>query len=205
MKSLMSYWYHFAIMFEALFILTTIDTGTRVSRFLVQEFGGRVWKPFERPDWLPGALISTALVVVGWGYFIWTGSISTIWPMFGTANQLLAGVALAVATTAIINAGKQRYVWVTFIPMLFVVTTTLVACWENIFDNFLPLTAVPATAMQGTIDIVLTAAIMLCAVIIVVEAARRWYAVLVRKQYSVGGVPVAAENASFTPPEYGCC
>jgi carbon starvation protein len=205
MKSLMSYWYHFAIMFEALFILTTIDTGTRVSRFLVQEFGGRVWKPFERPDWLPGALISTALVVVGWGYFIWTGSISTIWPMFGTANQLLAGVALAVATTAIINAGKQRYVWVTFIPMLFVVTTTLVACWENIFDNFMPLTAVPATAMQGTIDIVLTAAIMLCAVIIVVEAARRWYAVLVRKQYSVGGVPVAAENASFTPPEYGCC
>ena len=97
MAGLMSYWYHFAIMFEALFILTTIDTGTRVARFLVQEFGGRAWKRFEITNWLPGTLISTGLVVMAWAYFIWTGSISTIWPMFGTANQLLAGVALAVA------------------------------------------------------------------------------------------------------------
>jgi carbon starvation protein len=125
MSGLMSYWYHFAIMFEALFILTTIDTGTRVARFLVQEFGGRVWKPFDRTDWLPGSLISTGLVVFGWAYFIWTGNISTIWPMFGTANQLLAAVALAVATSAIINAGKVRYAWVTLLPMLFVATTTL--------------------------------------------------------------------------------
>ncbi len=205
MKGLMSYWYHFAIMFEALFILTTIDTGTRVSRFLVQEFGGRVWKPFERPDWLPGTLLSTGLVVVAWGYFIWTGSISTIWPMFGTANQLLAGVALAVATSAIINAGKVRYAWVTLLPMLFVVTTTLVACWENIFDNFLPLTAVPETATQGTIDIVLTAIIMISAVVIVCEAFRRWYAVLVKKEFCVNGVTVQGKEGSFTPPEYGCC
>ncbi len=205
MKGLMSYWYHFAIMFEALFILTTIDTGTRVSRFLVQEFGGRVWKPFERTDWWPGALLSTAVVVFAWGYFIWTGSISTIWPMFGTANQLLAGVALAVATSAIINAGKVRYAWVTLVPMLFVSTTTLVACWENIFDNYLPLTADPGTSMQGTIDILLTAIIMICAVIILFEAFRRWYRVLVRKQFCVNGEIVCASETKFTPPEYGCC
>ncbi|HEY6953395.1 MAG TPA: carbon starvation protein A, partial [Bacteroidota bacterium] len=97
MRHLMSYWYHFAIMFEALFILTTIDAGTRVGRFMVQEFVGKIWKPFERTNWIPGAVIATGLVVFAWGYFIWNGSISTIWPMFGTANQLLAGIALAVA------------------------------------------------------------------------------------------------------------
>ena len=116
-------------MFEALFILTTIDAGTRVARFLVQEYVGRLWKPFERTDWLPGALIATGAVVFLWAYFIWAGSISTVWPMFGTANQLLAGVALAVATSAIINAGKVRYAWVTLVPMLFVSTTTLIACY----------------------------------------------------------------------------
>ncbi len=205
MKGLLSYWYHFAIMFEALFILTTIDTGTRVSRFLVQEFAGRLWKPIEKADWIPGALISTALVVGGWSYFIWTGSISTIWPMFGTANQLLAGVALAVATSAIINSGKIKYVWVTLIPMLFVSITTLVACWENIFDNFLPLTSNPATAVQGYIDAVLTVIIMGCAVIILVEAFRRWYKVIVRGEYSIEGRAVYTTEKDFCPPEFGCC
>jgi carbon starvation protein len=205
MKGLLSYWYHFAIMFEALFILTTIDTGTRVSRFLVQEFGGRVWKKFEKTDWLPGTLISTGVVVLGWSYFIWTGSISTIWPMFGTANQLLAAVALAVATSAIINAGKVRYVWVTLLPMLFVSTTTLVACWENIFDNFIPLTTSSATSTQGTIDIILTTIIMICAVIILFEAFRRWYRVLVKGEYSVSGNLVYSNDSKFSPPEYGCC
>lgn len=205
MKGLMSYWYHFAIMFEALFILTTIDTGTRVARFLVQEFGGRMWKPFERTDWLPGTLLSTALVVVAWAYFIWNGSISTIWPMFGTANQLLAGVALAVATTAIINAGKQRYVWVTLLPMLFVSITTLMAGWLNITDNFWPLTNSPATATQGYVNSILTAIMMVCAVIIIVESFRRWYRVLVKKQYSVAGNLVPAKEGNITPPVYGCC
>ena len=125
MRGLMGFWYHFAIMFEALFILTTIDAGTRIARFLVQEFVGRVWKPFEETNWLPGAYLSTAVVVFAWAYFIWAGSIGTIWPMFGTANQLLAGVALAVATSAIINAGKVRYVWVTMIPMFFVSITKM--------------------------------------------------------------------------------
>ena len=185
MKSLMSFWYHFAIMFEALFILTTIDTGTRVGRFLVQEFIGKIWKPFERTDWLFGSLLSTFAVVISWSYFIYAGSISTIWPMFGTANQLLAGVALAVASSAIINAGKVKYVWVTLAPMLFVSTTTLIAGWENIFDNFLPLTHNPKTELQGYINSILTAIMMVCAVIILFEAFRRWYKVLVKKEFMI--------------------
>jgi carbon starvation protein len=205
MRSLMSYWYHFAIMFEALFILTTIDTGTRVARFLVQEFGGRLWKPFERTDWLPGTLLSTTAVVFTWGYFIWTGSISTIWPMFGTANQLLAAVALSVATSAIINAGKVRYVWVTVVPMLFVAVTTLTAGWLNIVNNFLPLTQNSQTALQGYINSILTAIIMICAVIVLVEAFRKWYKVLVKKEYCIAGEIVYSSDKNFTPPTYGCC
>ncbi len=203
MTSLMSYWYHYAIMFEALFILTTIDTGTRVARFLVQEFGGRMWKPFERTDWLPGTLISTALVVFGWSYFIWTGSISTIWPMFGTANQLLASVALAVATSAIINSGKKRFVWITLVPLAFVAVTTLTAGWLNITDNFMPMTMDPQTSVQGTINIIMTVIIMTCAIIVLVEAFRRWYRVLVKGQYVINGKIVQAKEG-FSPPEYGC-
>jgi len=103
----MSYWYHFAIMFEALFILTTIDAGTRIARFSSGVRGADL-QAFERTDWMPGAFLATFLVVSAWGYFIWTGNIGSIWPMFGTANQLLAGVALAIASAAIINAGKAR-------------------------------------------------------------------------------------------------
>lgn len=205
MAGLMSYWYHFAIMFEALFILTTIDAGTRVARFLVQEFVGRAWKKFDRTNWLPGSLISTGLVVFGWAYFIWTGNISTIWPMFGTANQLLAAVALAVSTTAIINAGKARYAWVTVVPMLFVATTTLAAGWLNIVDNFLPLTANPATATQAYVNSILTAIMMVCAIIVLVEAFRRWYRVLVKGEYSIAGQIVYATDAKFSPPDFGCC
>lgn len=202
---LISYWYHYAIMFEALFILTTIDTGTRVSRFLVQEFGGRIWKPFERTDWLPGALISSALVVFGWSYFIWTGSISTIWPMFGTANQLLASVALAVGTSAIINSGKKKYAWVTLIPLAFVATTTLTACWINITDNFIPLTRNDATLVQGWINISMTVVIMTCAIVVLFEAFRRWYRVLVKDEYEINGKIIHSKEGNFTPPDYGCC
>jgi len=205
MTNLMSFWYHFAIMFEALFILTTIDTGTRVGRFLVQEFVGKIWKRFERTDWLVGSLVSTFVVVVSWSYFIYAGSISTIWPMFGTANQLLAGVALAVATSAIINAGKVKYVWVTLVPMLFVSTTTLIAGWENIFDNFLPLAQNPKTQVQGYINTTLTAIMMVCAVIVLLEAFRRWYKVLVKKEFTIAGKIVYATDANFSPKEYGCC
>jgi carbon starvation protein len=125
--------------------------------------------------------------------------------MFGTANQLLAAVALAVATSAIINAGKVRYVWVTLLPMLFVATTTLTAGWLNVVDNFLPLTNNPATATQGYVNSILTIIMMVCAVIILVESFRRWYRVLVKKQFIIGGEPVLATQKNFSPPDYGCC
>ena len=205
LRGLMSFWYHFAIMFEALFILTTIDAGTRVSRFIVQEFVGRAWKPFERTDWIPGNIIATALVVFSWAYFIWTGNISTIWPMFGTANQLLAAVALAIATSAIINAGKERYAWVTLIPMLFVAVTTLTAGYLNITDNFWPMTYNPATVVQGYINSILTVIMMICAVVVLEEAGRRWYRVLVKGEYLIHGEVVSASDERFTPPTYGCC
>ncbi|HBB88197.1 MAG TPA: carbon starvation protein A [Blastocatellia bacterium] len=175
LRGLMKYWYHFAIMFEALFILTTIDTGTRVARFLVGEFGGRFYRKLEQPNWLPGSVITSALVVAAWGAFIWSGSISTIWPMFGIANQLLAAVALCVATTIIINSGKARYSWVTILPLSFVATTTLVAGWESITDIFWPLAQKPETSMQGYINTGLTAIIMAAAVIILVDSIRRWF------------------------------
>jgi carbon starvation protein len=175
LRGFMKYWYHFAIMFEALFILTTIDTGTRVARFLVGEFGGRFYRKLEEPNWLPGSIITSALVVAAWGAFIWSGSISTIWPMFGIANQLLAAVALCVATTIIINSGKAKYSWVTILPLSFVATTTLVAGWESITDIFWPLAQKPETSMQGYINTGLTAIIMGAAVIILVDSIRRWF------------------------------
>ena len=175
LRGLMKYWYHFAIMFEALFILTTIDTGTRVARFLVGEFGGRFYRKLEEPNWLPGSVVTSALVVTAWAAFIWSGSISTIWPMFGVANQLLAAVALCVATTIIINSGKAKYSWVTLVPLSFVATTTLVAGWESITNIFWPLSQRPETAMQGYINTFLTATIMIAAVIILADSIRRWF------------------------------
>ena len=180
MRGMMDYWYHFAIMFEALFILTTIDTGTRVGRFLVGEFLGRAYKPFERPDWVPGAVVSTALIVGAWGFFLWTGNINTLWPMFGIANQLLAAVALAVGTTIIINIGRAKYAWVTFLPLCFVATTTLTAGYLSVRDNFWPLTASPNVGlhMQGYVDSICTVIMMVCVVIVLMAAARRWMLVL---------------------------
>jgi len=177
LRGLMKYWYHFAIMFEALFILTTIDTGTRVARFLVGEFGGRFYRKLEEPNWLPGSVVTSALVVTAWAAFIWSGSISTIWPMFGIANQLLAAVALCVATTILINSGKAKYAWVTLIPLSFVATTTLVAGWESITDIFWPLSQKPETAWQGYINTCLTATIMVAAVIILADSIRRWFGI----------------------------
>jgi carbon starvation protein len=174
LAGLMKYWYHFAIMFEALFILTTIDTGTRVARFLVGEFMGRFYRRFEEPTWIPGASITTALVVAGWAAFIWSGSISTIWPMFGIANQLLAAVALCVATTVIINSGRARYAWTTIVPLTFVATTTMVAGWKSITDNFWPLSQRPETAAQGYINTALTAVLMAASVVILIDSVRRW-------------------------------
>ncbi|HKQ07127.1 MAG TPA: carbon starvation CstA family protein [Blastocatellia bacterium] len=174
MRGLMKYWYHFAIMFEALFILTTIDAGTRVARFCVGEFMGRLDKRLERPDWMPGAIFTSLLVVFGWTYFIRTGSVSTIWPMFGIANQLLAVIALCVGTTVIINMGRARYAWVTITPLVFVATTTLTAGWRSIFDNFWRETLKPETAFRGYLNTALTAIMMTCVVIVIIDSVMRW-------------------------------
>jgi carbon starvation protein len=203
LRGAMSYFYHFAIMFEALFILTTIDAGTRIARFCVQEFAGRVWKPMERTNWLPGAFAATFFVVFAWAFFIWTGNISNVWPMFGTANQLLAGVALAIVTVAIINAGKVRYVWVSLAPLAFVAVTTLYAGWLNIFENFLPSISAPGQRALGIVNVTLTVVIMLCSVVILVESGRRAYRVLAKGQYTVLGKPVNASDPGFKPPEFG--
>ncbi|HVS81274.1 MAG TPA: carbon starvation CstA family protein [Pyrinomonadaceae bacterium] len=191
LRGLMKYWYHFAIMFEALFILTTIDTGTRVARFLLGEFGGRFYKKLEQPNWLPGSILTSAAIVAAWTAFIWGGSISTIWPMFGIANQLLAAVALCVATTVIINMGKARYSWVTIVPLSFVATTTLVAGFESIRDIFWPQAQDPATSTQGYINTSLTALIMTAAVIVLIDSVRRWIGG--RRQTELPADPALAE------------
>jgi carbon starvation protein len=174
LKSLMSYWYHFAIMFEALFILTTIDAGTRVARFILQELLGRFHKPFGRTDWLPGNLITSGIVVFFWGYFIYTGSVSTIWPMFGTANQLLAGIALTVGTSYLINHGKLKYAWITLIPLVFILVVTFSACILNILNIYIPQLDSSKTLLPGVINLVLTIVIMLSVVIILRDAVPGW-------------------------------
>ena len=183
MRGLMAYWYHFAIMFEALFILTTIDAGTRIGRFLVQEFLGRAYKPFARTDWVPGSVIATAVIVGGWAYFIWAGEINTIWPMFGIANQLLATVALTVGTTLIINMGKARYAWVTAAPLAFLATNTLYAGFLSIRDNFWPLAnnVDPRVSFTGWVQTICTVVMMLCVFIIIGAAVNRWVAALSRR------------------------
>jgi len=171
---LMSYWYHFAIMFEALFILTTIDAGTRIGRFVLQESIGKIYKPFGRTDWLPGNLLASGVIVFAWAYFIYTGNVSTIWPMFGTANQLLATIALAIGTSFLINRGKIKYAWCTIIPMLFVGLTTITAGVKNLLNIYIPQITVQKTTVQGTINTVLTIIILICAFIIIIDAARNW-------------------------------
>jgi carbon starvation protein len=179
MSTLLAYWYHFAIMFEALFILTTIDTGTRIGRFLMQEFLGRISKPLGVSTSLPGAVLATSLIVAGWSYFILTGSISTIWPMFGIANQLLACTALCIGTTILLReAPKRQYALVTFCPLVVVASTTLVAGVESISRLFLPLIAQSATRTTGLVNVSVTCLLMLGVGLILIGSARRWWRTL---------------------------
>jgi carbon starvation protein len=174
LEKLMSYWYHFAIMFEALFILTLIDAGTRIARFVLQEVFGKVYAPFGRNNWLPGTLLTSLLVVFAWAYFVYTGSVSTIWPMFGTANQLMGAIALVIGTSYIINHSKPKYAWITIVPMAFVGVTTMTAGFMNIKNIFLPLVMQSATRVQGLVNLVLTIIIMASLVIILIDAVPRW-------------------------------
>jgi carbon starvation protein len=192
MRGLMDYWYHFAIMFEALFVLTTVDAGTRVGRFIIQEFLGRFYKPFEKTDAFWPSLISTALIVSAWTYFLWTGSISTLWPLFGIANQLLAGVGLAIGTTMLINMGRAKYVWATVVPLSFVTVTTMTAGYLSVRDNFWPLTQTPETAVTGYVDSIATVVMMACMVLILTQSILRSMQVL------SGKTPVAADPVPGT-------
>ncbi|MBC8039055.1 MAG: hypothetical protein H7Y06_00780, partial [Opitutaceae bacterium] len=124
MRALWSYWFHFAIMFEALFILTTIDAGTRIGRFLFQEVAGKIHPKFGQADWWPGAVVSTAVVVAAWAWFMNSDSFATIWKMFGIGNQMLAVIALAIVSAFLVREGKRKYLWVTIAPMAVVMTTT---------------------------------------------------------------------------------
>ncbi len=203
MDRLMAYWYHYAIMFEALFILTTVDTGTRVARYVLQEILGKANKNFANTAWLPGNLVATFFVVSGWGYLIYTGTISTIWPLFGTGNQLLATIALSIVTTFLINMGKAKYAWISAVPMCFVGVTTVTAGILSIKNIFWPLTSKPGQQFTGYLDSTLMVIFILGVILVLFDAARRWIAVL-------NGAPAPEE--AFGPPvtvgeevKMGCC
>ncbi|MEE3441547.1 MAG: carbon starvation CstA 5TM domain-containing protein, partial [Megasphaera elsdenii] len=135
---LMNYWYHFCIMFEALFIMTIIDAGTRVGRYMLQELVGHVWPKFGDPNWKPGAIVASALICAAWGYLVLNGNLSTIWPIFGVSNQLLAIIALSISSVVICSMGKARYLWVTGLPWAFLMVMIFWADFLNIFEIYLP-------------------------------------------------------------------
>src|SRR6476620_9787199 len=201
-QALMAIWYHFAIMFEALFILTVLDAGTRVGRFMVQDALGHVWKPLGRTSWYPSILATSALIVGAWGYFLWQGvrdplgGINSLWPLFGIANQLLAAVALCVATTIIIKMHRAKYVLVTLAPLAWLVTVTFTASWHKIFDpdpriGFLAQARQIAAAggnarltFNNQLDAVVTAILVMMVTLLLVESARQWMAALSGRKLS---------------------
>ena len=200
-ETLMALWYHFALMFEALFILTVLDAGTRVARFMVQDALGHVYKPLGRTSWYPSILATSALIVAAWGYFLWQGvkdplgGINSLWPLFGISNQLLATVALCVATTIIIKMHRAKYAAVTLVPLAWLVAVTFTASWHKIFDSntrvgFLAqaraLAASPAPISGATaqlifnnrLDAAVTGVLVIMVTLVLVESLRQWMGIL---------------------------
>lgn len=195
LRGLMSFWYHFAIMFEAMFVLTLIDAGTRVCRYMLQEVGSMAVPALREWKGTTAAVCFSLLAVAGWGYFVWTGTVSTIWPMLGVTNQMLAAFALAIGTSVLINLGRARYAWVTLVPLAFMCVNTLVAGWMNLGVNYLRpqlLAGAPdlwaaflAAPITAKVQCVVTLVVMGLLVIVVLDSLVHWARALRRSRVAL--------------------
>ena len=184
---LMGFWYHFCIMFEALFILTTIDAGTRVGRYLLQDFAGHLWKPLGDTSRWVNIVVFSALLSGAWGWLLYTGDVKTIWPLFGVANQMLAIIAFGIGTAFLIRIGKAKYIWVTLLPMAFVLTITLTAAMLNITDNFLP--------KKNYLLVVISVLLILLVAAVTLESIVAWFRLLRNPK-----IPETAPALDVIPP-----